>query len=342
VLIGIDAPRSIADAIAAQPGEPQPDSFDAHEARPGESIAFLAGGTDLIPLMRAGLVRPRHLIDLRRAGLPASIDETAGRLVIGAAARMADVAASSVVRARAAAVGQALLASASPQIRNAATIGGNLLQRTRCSYFRDPAFACNKRAPGSGCPAQRGPARRHAVIGASAACAAVHASDLAVALVALDAELLLCGPTGARRVALGAFYLEPGETPWRETALAERELIAAVEIPPTATASAYVKVRDRASFDFALVAAAAALRVEEGRVAHAAIALGGIAPRPWRLPDVEEALRGQPLSADSVAEALRGALAGARPLVDNRFKVDLARRAAARAIAIAGSIDEPR
>jgi xanthine dehydrogenase YagS FAD-binding subunit len=291
--------------------------------------------------MRAGIADPLHLVDLRRANVPETIHlDAGGRLTIGASAKMSDVAAHPIVRERCPVLAQALLASASAQVRNAASIGGNLMQRTRCAYFRDTAFACNKRNAGSGCPAQDGDNRRHAIFGGSSSCVAVHASDLAVALIALDANLRLQGPDGERRLPLADFYLDPGDTPWRETMLAERELILAIDLPPSAegTSSAYIKVRDRASFEFALVAAGVVLRVEAGIITKAAIALGGVAPRPWRLPRAEARLIGQPLTRDGIAGAVRAGVADARPLLGNAFKIELACRTAARAIAVAGGL----
>jgi xanthine dehydrogenase YagS FAD-binding subunit len=331
MLTSYDRPGSITEALESAPAGERPS---------GSPSAYIAGGTDLIPLIRAGLADPRHLVDLRRAQLPGDVRLDAdGALTIGAAARMSDVAMHPLVRERVPVVEQALLASASPQVRNVASIGGNLLQRTRCSYFRDAAFACNKRSPGSGCPARDGDHRRHAIFGGSEACVAVHASDLAVALVALGASLTLRGPRGQRRIPLTDFYLLPEQTPSRETLLEERELILAVVIPSAAgTASAYIKVRERASFEFALVAAAAALRVEAGLVATADVVLGGVAACPWRLTRVSVRLVGQPLTRETIGRAVRSSVTGARPLPGNAFKVELACRTAERALAVAGGL----
>jgi xanthine dehydrogenase YagS FAD-binding subunit len=306
---------------------------------PGDGRAYIMGGTELVPLMRAGIARPKHLVDLRRAGLPSAIDDRAdGVLTIGAGATMSAVAAHAAIRARYRVLAEALLASASPQVRNMASIGGNLLQRTRCGYFRDTMFPCNKRVPGSGCPAQRGHNRLHGILGGSASCVAVHPSDLAVGLAAVDAHLLLVGPQGERRVRLTDFYLDPGDTPWRETVLADRELIAAVECPAPALGSAYIKVRDRAAFEFALVSAAAAVDVDSGMISRLAIALGGVAARPWRLPDVEAAMVGRPLTRSALRAALDASLSDAAPLAGNAFKIDLARAAAERAVSVAGGL----
>jgi xanthine dehydrogenase YagS FAD-binding subunit len=321
-VLTLDRPASIDEAVRSGAGPAR--------------AAYIAGGTDLIPLMRAGIASPGHLVDLGRSSLPAAVEiDASGGLVIGAASRMAEVAAHPVVRERFPVVAQALLASASAQVRNAASIGGNLMQRTRCVYFRDPVFPCNKRDAGSGCPAQAGDHRRHAILGGSPSCVAVHASDLAVALVALDASVVVRGPGGERRLALAELHLDPGETPWRESLLEEGELILAIELPPGASRSAYVKLRDRASFDFALVAAAAVVHIEEGAITRTSIALGGVAPRPWRLRRAEARLAGSRPTRADVDAAVRADLADARPLPRNGFKVELARRAALRAVALA-------
>jgi xanthine dehydrogenase YagS FAD-binding subunit len=268
----------------------------------------------LLPLLRAGLLDTRHLVDLGSARIGSSVElDSDGTLVIGAAAKMADVATHALIRERYPMLAQALLAGASAQVRNMASVGGNLMQRTRCGYFRDPVFACNKRNPGSGCPALEGNNRRHAIFGASEQCVAVHASDLAVALTAFDAELRLIGPAGERRIPIREFYLDPGETPWLETVLRPRELIVAITLSASiaGSAAAYLKVRDRASFEFALVSAAVVMRADE-----CAIALGGVAPRPWRT-DLEH---------------LNECLSAARVLKENAFKLNLARSAVERAI----------
>jgi xanthine dehydrogenase YagS FAD-binding subunit len=332
MLLSYDRPRSIDEAIRSEPAVASSPS--------GGPRAYIAGGTELVPLMRAGLADLCHLVDLQQTGLPTSIERGVNhRLRIGAGATMSDVAANPIVRERWPVLAQALLASASPQIRNVATIGGNLLQRTRCSYFRDAAFACNKRVPGSGCSAQEGHNRSHAILGGSPSCVAVHASDLAVALSAVDASLSLVGPDGTRHIRLQDFYLEPRNTPWIETALAPRELIVEVECTANAASSAYVKVRDRASFHFALVSAAAVIHIESGTIVNLAIALGGVAPRPWRLTTAEHELKGRPMTRAAASAAVRAALSAATPLRDNAFKIELAQRAAERAVAVAGRIE---
>jgi xanthine dehydrogenase YagS FAD-binding subunit len=233
-------------------------------------------------------------------------------------------------------IAQALLASASPQLRNMASIGGNLLQRTRCAYFRDTTFACNKRRPGSGCDAIRGEHRMHAILGTSEHCIAVHASDLAVALVALDAVVVLHGPDGERQVPLADFYLIPGATPEHETVMRRGELIVAVDVPdsPVAARSLYVKIRDRAAFEFALVSAAVGVDVEGGRIDGARIALGGVGTRPWRALDAERLLVGRRPGREAFSEAAAAALHGAAPLTQNVFKVTLAQATLVRALTV--------
>lgn len=305
-----------------------------------DDSSYVAGGTDLLPLMRAGIADVRHLVDLRETGLPAAVRMDGNKLIIGSGITMSAAADHSAIKEQYPLIAQALLASASAQVRNAATIGGNLMQRTRCGYFRDPAFDCNKKTANAGCPAREGRNRRHAILGASEACVAVHASDLAVALAALDAQLVVRQGKSERLIALADFYLSPGETPWRETSLKAGEVIVEVRIPrgQSDTTSAYVKVRDRASFEFALVSAAVVLRSAEGRIVKAAVALGGVAPRPWRLAAAEVRLVGQPLTHDAVRKAVAAGFAEARPLRDNGFKVQLAQRAVERAVFSAAGV----
>lgn len=319
-----DRPNDLDAAIAAVTADP--------------AASFVAGGTELLNWMKDGIRRPSLLIDL--GGLPlAGIDETAGGgLRVGAMARMRDVAADPVVRARYPVLAEALLAGASPQVRNLATIGGNLLQRTRCPYFRETSFPCNKREPGSGCAARTGPHHLHAIFGASDACIAVHPSDLAVALLALDAVVVVRGRAGERRIPLDGFYLLPGDAPERETVLEHGEAIVAVELPaaPFAARSRYLKVRERASFAFALVSVAAALEMEDGVVRSARIALGSVAAKPWRAREAEEILVGRRLDGEAAAAAGRAAVAGAEPLPDTAYKVKLAERAVTRVLAEIG------
>jgi xanthine dehydrogenase YagS FAD-binding subunit len=295
---------------------------------------YIAGGTDLVPLMRSGVERPEALVDLRdlvaddvRVG-PAGV-------AIGAMATMTDVASHALIEEHCPAVAQALLAGASPQVRNTATIGGNLLQRTRCGYFRAPMLPCNKRALGSGCPAHEGNNRRHAIFGGSERCIAVHASDLAVALCALGARIVVRPTTGAlRRLRVDDFYLLPEHRPDRETVLEAGEAIHSVEVPIelASRCSTYLKVRDRASFDFALVSAAVGLSLRDGVVDEVRMALGGVGTRPWRLRAAEARLIGRPLDTDEVRNALADLERTAHPTRQNAFKIDLARRVAERAV----------
>jgi xanthine dehydrogenase YagS FAD-binding subunit len=298
------------------------------------AASFVAGGTELVNWMKDGIRRPSLLVDLGDLPLR-EIEAGPDGLRLGALARMADVAAHPAVRAGWPVLSQALEAGASPQVRNAATLGGNLLQRTRCPYFRETTFPCNKRTSGSGCAARTGPHHGHAILGYSDACIAVHPSDLAVALLALDAGLRLRGPAGERRLPLGEFYLLPGETPERETVLGHGEAIVAVELPAAgfAARSRYVKVRERASFAFALVSVAAAVELgADRRVTSARIVLGSVAPVPWRARAAEDALVGRPLDADAIAAAGRAAVVDAAPLPDTGYKVTLAGRAVVRAL----------
>src|SRR5437763_5934915 len=284
---------------------------------------FIAGGTDLLQLMKDHVERPQRLVDLD--GLPLdkfSIGDDGAR--IGVLVKMSDLSDDAELRRRYPVVAEALLASASPQVRNMATIGGNLLQRTRCGYFRDVGFtACNKRHPGSGCGAILGVNRLHAVLGGSDYCIATHASDLAVALAALDAVIEVQGGDGTRKIPINEFYLLPGDTPDRETVLAPGEIITAVQVPPARRGerSHYLKLRDRASFEFALVSAAVLVALEDGRIRRARVALGGVGTRPWRLPQVEAALAGAATGRDALAAAAAQAADGARPLRDNAFKL---------------------
>jgi xanthine dehydrogenase YagS FAD-binding subunit len=288
---------------------------------------FIAGGTNLVDLMRQNIERADALIDISR--LPATVEETSeGGLIIGAAMRNAPLAADPRVRARYPMLSRALLAGASAQIRNMATVGGNILQRTRCSYFYDvPGSRCNKRAPGTGCDAIGGFTRYHAILGASDRCVATHPSDMCVPLTALDAVVHLEGAAGKRSVPLTELHLLPGDTPHIETALLPGELITGVELPPCSAAanSTYRKVRDRSSYAFALVSVAAALEVVDGKIADVRIALGGVAPKPWRARRAEAALRGGVPTREAFLSAADAELAAAEPLEGNAFKVALAR-----------------
>jgi xanthine dehydrogenase YagS FAD-binding subunit len=289
---------------------------------------FLGGGTNLVDLMRETIERPSALIDV--TGLDGGIvDSSEGGLKIGAAVRNSQLAADRRVRSRFPLLTRAIVAGASAQIRNMATVGGNLLQRTRCTYFYDDAgSACNKRLPGQGCDARQGFHRYHAILGASEQCIATHPSDMAVALAALDAVVHLEGRDGARSIALTDLHRLPGERPDIETVLKPGELITALELPPLSLArnSTYRKVRDRASYAFALISVAAALEVKDGRITDVRLALGGVAHKPWRAAKAEAALIGQPASETSFLAAADAELADAVPLPLNAFKVELARR----------------
>ncbi|MFE3189483.1 FAD binding domain-containing protein [Nocardia sp. NPDC059240] len=299
---------------------------------------FIAGGTTLVDLMRHHVEQPDALIDI--TGLP--LREIAltgdGSLRIGALATMADTAAHPEVRDRFPVVAQALELSASAQLRHMATIGGNILQRTRCTYFRDVSASCNKRAPGSGCPAVGGINRGHAILGTSEHCIAPHASDVCVAFAALEAIVVLRGPNGERAVRFSDFLLQPGETPEREHDLRPGELVTAVEIPgyPPNLRSGYLKVRDRQSYEFALTSAAVALHIPDGVIRTAKVAVGGVGTVPWRLPGVEQALLGRRPEAAVWADAASGAADGAKLLPQNGFKADLLVRTVERQLRIVG------
>jgi xanthine dehydrogenase YagS FAD-binding subunit len=289
---------------------------------------YLGGGTNLIDLMRETIERPSTLVDVR--GLSDAIEERDdGGILIGAAARNTSVAEHRAIRARYPMLSRAILAGASGQIRNMATAGGNLMQRTRCIYFYDrEGSRCNRREPGQGCDALEGLNRGHAILGGSPACVATHPSDMCVALAALDAVVHIVSLRGERRVALTDLHRLPEDHPEIETILEPGELITAIELPPLPLArlSTYRKVRDRASYAFALVSVAAALELDRGAVKGVRIALGGVATKPWRAWRAEEALRGQPATVDAFRVAADAELAAARPLHDNGFKVELARR----------------
>lgn len=287
---------------------------------------FLGGGTNLVDHMRLGVARPELLVDVTRLPLARIEPLPDGGVRIGAGVRNSDLAADSTIRSRYPVLSQALLAGASGQLRNLATTAGNLLQRTRCAYFQDVTVPCNKREPGSGCSALEGHNRDHAILGASEQCVAVHPSDMAVALVALDATVVVLGRQGERRIPIADFHRLPGDSPQRDTVLEHGELITAVELPasPIAAKSAYYKVRDRASYAFALVSVAAALQVSNGRVEEARIAFGGIAHKPWRAARAEASLRGAPATDESYRRAAEAELADARALRHNAFKIPLA------------------
>jgi xanthine dehydrogenase YagS FAD-binding subunit len=296
--------------------------------------AFLAGGTTEIDLVRLGVARPDVLVDINTLPLAGVEDRPDGGVRIGALARMTDVARAPVVMERYPAVSRALLLSASEQLRNMASMGGNLCQRVRCAYFRDNVSPCNKRDPGTGCSALDGLNRGHAILGTSEHCIATHPSDVAVALAAFDAVVHTVGPNGAREIAIDDFYLVPGDTPHVEHPLDHGELIVAIELPPSRLArqSLYLKFRDRQSYEFALVSVAAAVEVHDGTVADARLALGGVGTKPWRARRAERAMIGAPATAEQFAAAAAAELEGADVREDNAFKVELAQRAIVRAL----------
>jgi xanthine dehydrogenase YagS FAD-binding subunit len=296
---------------------------------------FLAGGTNLIDLMKNGVENPSRLVDINRLALTKIEQLPDGGLRLGALARNADTANHPLVRTHYPLLSRAILSGASPQLRNMATNGGNLLQRTRCQYFMDPVFTeCNKRTPGSGCGALKGINRIHGILGPSDHCVAVHPSDMCIALAALEAKVRVTGAKGERVIPLEDFHRLPGNTPELDTNLHADELITAIDLPksPYAAHSAYIKVRDRASYEFALVSAAAALDLANGTIHSARIALGGVAHKPWRSKEAEQSLAGKAPTPENFRAAAEQAVAGAKPLQHNAFKVELAKRAIVRAL----------
>lgn len=319
-------------------------------ARPEEAVAavaanpraaYLAGGTTLVDLLRLDVVAPAAVVDINALPLARIEDLPGGGVRVGAMVRNSDLANHPAIRRRYPALSAALLSGASPQIRNMASTGGNLMQRTRCPYFRDPASACNQRSPGAGCAALAGYNRMHAVLGTSDRCIATHPADMPVALAALDAVVRTRRPDGGERgIPLTDFHVAYGDDPARGCVLEHGELITAVELPavPWFARSVYLKVRDRASYEFALAAAAVALDLEGGRIRDSRVALGGVATKPWRSPAAERALAGAKPGADAFRAAAEAALAGARPQRHNAFKIELAKRTVARALASAAAM----
>lgn len=301
--------------------------------------AFVAGGTNLIDLIKEGVAKPSRLIDIARLPLKRIEDTSDGGLRIGALVPNSDLAHHPEIDKRYPLLASAILAGASPQLRNMATTGGNLLQRTRCFYFYDTMTPCNKRAPGSGCSAVDGLNRTHAILGASEHCIATHPSDMCVALAALEARVLAAGRNGERSIALADFHRLPGDTPQIDTNLKKDEIITAVELPPNGFPSnySYLKIRDRLSYAFALVSVAAALEIENGVIRKARLALGGVAHKPWRDRRAEAQLSGSPATQESFLRAAEMLLSDARGFGDNDFKIELARRAILRALSQAAS-----
>jgi xanthine dehydrogenase YagS FAD-binding subunit len=295
---------------------------------------FVAGGTNLIDLMKMDVERPAKVIDINRLPLKQVEGTVGGGLRIGALVRNSDLAWHPLVERNYPVLASAVMAGASQQLRNMASTGGNLLQRTRCAYFYDTALPCNKRQPGSGCSAINGHNRMHAILGASEACIAVHPSDMCVALAMLEASVHVTGPSGDRMIPFADFHRLPGDTPHRDTHLAPGEIITAVELPPRGFAAnyTYLKIRDRLSYAFALVSVAVGLELAGGTITDARFALGGVAHKPWRDPQAEAALRGQPAEPATFERAAEVLLRGARGYEHNAFKIGLARRCIVRAL----------
>ena len=299
------------------------------------NATFLAASTNLVDLMKLGVMEPEVLVDVRRLTSDAVEELPDGGVRIGAAIPNSDLAADRTIRSRYPVLSQALLSGASGQLRNLATTGGNLLQRTRCVYWQDTTTPCNKREPGSGCSAIEGHNKNHAILGASEHCVATHPSDMAVAMAALDAFVVVQGQDGERRIPIEELHRMPGDEPWRDTTLEHGELITAVDLPPLdfASNSKYLKVRERASYAFALVSVAAALDVDEdGTVRDLRLALGGVAHKPWRATKAEEALRGEPVNEANLRAAADIELEDAEPLRENAFKIPLARNVITRTL----------
>jgi xanthine dehydrogenase YagS FAD-binding subunit len=294
----------------------------------GAEVRFMGGGTTLIDLMKLNVEAPARVLDINRLPLDKIERTSDGGLKVGATVRNSDLAYQPDVQRDYSVLSQAVLNGASAQIRNMATVAGNLLQRTRCVYFRDTAMPCNKREPGSGCPAITGSNRTLAILGASDHCIATNPSDMCVAMAALEATVHIQGPKGSQAIPFGDFHLLPGNTPHRETVLEPGDLITHVTLPPPITGSkqVYLKLRDRASYEFALASAAVVLTIAGGNVARARVALGGVGTKPWRSREAEAALAGRPANDANFRKAAEAALRGARPQSENGFKIELARR----------------
>ncbi|AFY92703.1 FAD binding domain-containing protein [Chamaesiphon minutus] len=308
----------------------------AIQAATSDRTKFIAGGTNLLDLMQDGIEQPDRLVDITRIKL-SQIESISGGVRIGALAKNSDAANHPLIRTRYPLLSQALLAGASPQLRNMASMGGNLLQRTRCYYFTDTTSPCNKRQPGSGCAAIEGYNRIHAILGTSQSCIATHPSDMCVALAALDAVVRVSGANGERSIPLTEFHRLPGNTPQIETVLQPGELITAIDLPdsPFADRSHYLKVRDRTSYAFAVVSVAAGLDINNGTIRSARMALGGVAHKPWRSIEAEKILIGAKPNEQTFRAAAEAALRGAKGYKDNTFKVELAKRAIVRSLTIA-------
>ena len=308
-------------------------------AQQGADVRFMGGGTTLIDLMKLNVETPTRVLDINRLPLDKIEPASDGGLKIGATVRNSDLAYHPTVQSVYPVLSQAILQGASAQIRNMATVGGNLLQRTRCVYFRDTAMSCNKREPGSGCPAITGHNRSLAILGTSEFCIATNPSDMCVALAALEATVHIQGPKGTRRVAFGDFHLLPGNTPEHETILEPGDLITHVTLLPPFKGSkqVYLKLRDRASYEFALASAAVVLTITSRRITQARIALGGVGTKPWRSREAEAALTGKPSNEATFRRAAEAALQGAKPQTENRFKIELAKRCLTQALRMAAA-----
>ncbi|VXC98307.1 putative oxidoreductase with FAD-binding domain [Burkholderia sp. 8Y] len=328
-LFQLSRARDLPDAIHA--------GASAHTAQQGAEVRFLAGGTTLIDLMKLNVEQPARIVDISRLPLDKIEATDDGGVRIGATSRNSDLAHHPLIRERYAVLSQALLSGASAQLRNMATTGGNLLQRTRCVYFRDTASPCNKREPGTGCSAIGGFNRTQAILGTSEACIASNPSDMNVALAALEATVHVEGARGKRAIAFDDFHLLPGSTPERETVLEAGDLITHVTLPPPVegTRSLYLKLRDRASYEFALASAAIVIGVNDGRITHVRVGLGGVATKPWRAREAEQALLNATPDEAAFRRAAGAALAGAKPQSGNAFKVELARRCIVHALKLA-------
>jgi xanthine dehydrogenase YagS FAD-binding subunit len=309
----------------------------AKTAQQGADVRFLAGGTTLVDLMKLNVETPARVIDVNRLPLDKVEETPDGGLKIGATVRNSDLAHHPRVLRDYAALSQALLSGASAQLRNMATTAGNLLQRARCMYFRDTAMPCNKREPGTGCPAITGSNRTLAVLGTSEHCIATNPSDMCVAMAALEATIHVQGPKGSRAIPIGDFYLLPGSTPSRETVLEPGDLVTHVKLPAprSGTKQVYLKLRDRASYEFALASAAVVITITGGNVTHARIALGGVGTKPWRSHEAEAALAGKPANAANFRKAAEAAMRDAKPQSENKFKIELAKRCLTHALQIA-------
>lgn len=308
-------------------------------AQQGADVRFMGGGTTLIDLMKLNVETPDRVLDINRLPLDKIEVMPDGGIKIGATARNSDLAYHAKVQSDYSVLSQAILQGASAQIRNMATVAGNLLQRTRCVYFRDTVMPCNKREPGTGCPAITGHNRTLAIFGTSEHCIATNPSDMCIALAALEATVHIQGSKGTRAVAFGDFHVLPGNTPQRETVLEPGDLITHVTLPPPIAGSKqhYLKLRDRASYEFALASTAVVLTIAGGKITRARIALGGVGTKPWRSPEAEAALTGKPANEATFRQAAEAALQGAKPQSENRFKIELAKRCITHALRTAAA-----